>query len=164
MAMRIPLFQFSPNNLQQHRKFPNHLFTATTLITNRPNKRHNISCAKKNHSDKALALDLAISVKKINTHLEQKEKAMKKSRELLFLDLCQYLSLKEEEVNKKWRKMKEEEKLVFVKEFVNEWGVNFHPLSVRSVKEMIDEFLQDDKSSSVMFPGLKRMLGFSEDA
>ena len=89
---------------------------------------------------------------------------MKKSRELLFLDLCQYLSLKEEEVNKKWRKMKEEEKLVIVKEFVNKWGVNFHPLSVRSVKEMVDEYLQDDKSSSVMFPGLKRMLGLSEDA
>ena len=89
---------------------------------------------------------------------------MKKSRELLFLDLCQYLSLKEEEVNKKWRKMKEEEKLVIVKEFVNKWGVNFHPLSVRSVKEMVDEYLQDDKSSSVMFPGLKRILGFSEDS
>ena len=89
---------------------------------------------------------------------------MKKSRELLFSELCQYLLLKEEEVNKKWRKMKEEEKLVIVKEFVNKWGVNFHPLSVRSVKEMVDEYLQDDKSSSVMFPGLKRMLGLSEDA
>ena len=88
---------------------------------------------------------------------------MKKSRELLFSELCQYLLLKEEEVNKKWRKMKEEEKLVIVKEFVNKWGVNFHPLSVRSVKEMVDEYLQYDKSSSVMFPGLKRILGFSED-
>ncbi|XP_022762861.1 uncharacterized protein LOC111308646 [Durio zibethinus] len=157
MAMRIPLFQFSSNNLPRPRKLPNHPFTS------RPNKIHNISCTKKNLGDTALALDLAISVEKINTHLEQKEKAMKKSMELLFSELCQYLSLKEEEVNMKWRKMKEEEKWVLVKEFVNEWGVNFHPLSVRSVKEMVDEYLQDDKSSSVMFPGFKRMLGLSED-
>ncbi|XVE94063.1 hypothetical protein REPUB_Repub01dG0248100 [Reevesia pubescens] len=158
MAIRIPLF--TPNNLQQPRKFPNHLFTT------RPNRTdHNISCTKKNLSDTALALDLEISVEKINTHLEQKEKAMKKSRELLFTELCQYLSLKEDEVNKKWKKMKEEEKWVLVKEFVNAWGVSFHPLSVKSVQEMLDEYLQDDKSSSsVMFPGLKRMLGFSEHA
>lgn len=88
---------------------------------------------------------------------------MKQSREFLFTELCQYLSLKEEEVNKKWRKMKEEEKWVLVKGFVNNWGVNFHPLSVRSVVEMVDEYLQDEKSSSGMFPGLKRMLGFSQD-
>ncbi|XVF00688.1 hypothetical protein REPUB_Repub04eG0022800 [Reevesia pubescens] len=158
MTMRIPLIHFSSNNLQQPRKFSNHLFTS------RPKKTHNISCTKKNLSDTALALDLAITIEKINTRLEQKEKAMKKSKELLFTELCQYLSLKEEDVNKKWRKMNEEEKWVLVKEFVNEWGVTFHPLSVRSVKEMVDEYLQDDKSSSVMFPGLKRMLGFSEDS
>ena len=64
---------------------------------------------QKNLSDTALALDLAISLKKINTHLKQKEKAMKKIRELLFTELCQFLSLKNEEVNKKWRKMKDEE-------------------------------------------------------
>ena len=34
---------------------------------------------------------------------------MKKIRELLFTELCQFLSLKNEEVNKKWRKMKDEE-------------------------------------------------------
>ncbi|EOX97312.1 hypothetical protein QUC31_015752 [Theobroma cacao] len=161
MAIRIDLLP--PKSLQQPRKILNHPFSTTTLITNRPNKTHNIPCAKRNLSDTALALDLAVTVEKINTHLEQKEKAMKQSREFLFTELCQYLSLKEEEVNKKWRKMKEEEKWVLVKGFVNNWGVNFHPLSVRSVVEMVDEYLQDEKSSSGMFPGLKRMLGFSQD-
>ncbi|XVE48666.1 hypothetical protein DITRI_Ditri01bG0020800 [Diplodiscus trichospermus] len=167
MVMKIPLFQFSPNSGLRPRKFPNHLFTTTTttttLITNRPNKTYNISCTKKNLSDPALALDLAISAEKINALLEQKERAMKKSRELLFSELCRYLSLKDEEVRKKWRKMKEGEKLVLVKEFVNEWSVNFHPLSVRSVKEMVDEYVQQDKSYSVTFPGLKRMFGFPEN-
>ncbi|XVF68139.1 hypothetical protein PTKIN_Ptkin10aG0179600 [Pterospermum kingtungense] len=166
MALKIPLF--SSNYLQQPRKFPNHRFTTTTttLIPNGPNMtHHNILCSKKGLSDRALALDLAISVKKINTQLEQKEKALEKSRGLLFTEMCQYLSSKEEEVNKKWKKMKEEEKWVLVEKFVNEWDVNFHPLSVRSVKEMVDEHLQEDRSSSssVMFPGLKRMLGFSQD-
>ncbi|KAE8708479.1 protein RMD5-like protein A-like [Hibiscus syriacus] len=103
------------------------------------------------------------NVEKINTHLEQKEKAMEKSRGLLFAELCQYLSLQEEEMNQKWRKMKEEEKWVLVSKFVDDWGVYFHPLSVRSVKEMVDEYLQDGKSPSPRFPGLKRMLGISDD-
>lgn len=103
----------------------------------------------------------------MNTHLVQREEAMKKSKELLFIELCHYLALEKEEVKRKWSKMDLEEKLVLVKEFVNEWGVNFHPLSARSVKQMIEEYLQEEKpssdsSTSVLFPSLKRMMGLSK--
>lgn len=90
---------------------------------------------------------------------------MKKSKELLFTELCRYLAMEKEEVNRKWRKLDQEEKWVLVKGFVNEWGVNFHPLSARSVKQMIEEYLIEEKpsSNSSLFPGLKRMMGFSEN-
>lgn len=94
---------------------------------------------------------------------------MKKSKELLFTELCQYLGLKEEEVKKKWRKMDEEEKWGLVRGFVSEWSVNFHPLSSRSVKEMVEEYLQDENPSSAascppsLFPELKKLMGFSQD-
>ncbi|KAG4168548.1 hypothetical protein ERO13_A12G031600v2 [Gossypium hirsutum] len=157
--MNVSLFQFSPNCLPQVGKFRNH----PSISNNRPNTK--IPCTKNKLSDSALALDLAINVQKINTHLEQKEKAMKKSKEFLFTELCQYLSLKEEEMNKKWRKMREEEKWVLINKFVDEWSVHFYPLSARSVKEMVDEYLQDDnRSDPPMFPGLKRLLGMSKDA
>ncbi|OMO75353.1 hypothetical protein CCACVL1_16207 [Corchorus capsularis] len=163
MAIRIEFF--SPKILRQPMKLTNHPFTAISVITNnRPNKARNITCTKGNLSDTDLALDLAVTVEKIDTHLKRKEEAMVKSKELLFSEFCQYLSLTEEEVNTKWRKLKEEDKLVLVKEFVNEWGANFHPLSARSVKEMVDEYLLDEKFSSVLFPGLKRMLGFPQDS
>jgi hypothetical protein len=92
---------------------------------------------------------------------------MKKSRELLFTELCNYLALDKEEVEKKWSKMDQEEIRVLVKGFVNEWGANFHPLSARSVEEMIEEYLHEEKPSSnssrsMLFPGLKRIMGFSE--
>ncbi|TYH94309.1 hypothetical protein ES332_A12G032400v1 [Gossypium tomentosum] len=146
--MNVSLFQFSPNCLPQVGKFRNH----PSISNNRPNTK--IPCTKNKLSDSALALDLAINVQKINTHLEKKEKAMKKSKEFLFTELCQYLSLKEEEMNKKWRKMREEEKWVLINKFVDEW-----------IKEMVDEYLQDDnRSDPPMFPGLKRLLGMSKDA
>lgn len=91
---------------------------------------------------------------------------MKKSKELLFTELCQYLALKGEEVKKKWRKMDDEDKWVLVKGFVSEWSESFHPLSARSVKEMVEEYLQEENPSpksspSSLFPGLKKMMGFS---
>ncbi|CAB4289919.1 unnamed protein product [Prunus armeniaca] len=104
----------------------------------------------------------------MNTLFMQREEAMKKSRELLFTELCQYLNSKSEEVKKKWRKMEEEDKWVLIKAFVSEWGVNFHPLSAKSVKELVEEHLHEENphaksSASAFFPGLKRMMGFSED-
>ncbi|KAK9988859.1 hypothetical protein SO802_029098 [Lithocarpus litseifolius] len=65
----------------------------------------------------------------------------------------------------KWRKMDEEEKWVLVKGFVSDWSMDFHPLSARSVKEMVEECLLEENPStksslSVLFPGLKRLMGF----
>ncbi|KAJ0010351.1 hypothetical protein Pint_33518 [Pistacia integerrima] len=122
-------------------------------------------CTKNNLSDAELASDLATEVAKMNTHLVQKEEAMKKSKELLFTEFCQYLGLKEEDARKKWRKIKEEEKWDLVKGFVSEWSVNFHPLSARSVKEMLQEYLHQVEEKPFTSSGnvFKRILGFSED-
>ena len=123
-----------------------------------------LSCSKR-ISDSELALDLASEVEKINTQLVQREEAMKKSRELLFTELCQYMGLKEDEMMKKWKGMIEDDKWVLVKGFVSEWSVNFHPLSARSVKDMVEEHLVENTPSmnsypSLLFPNLKKLMGF----
>lgn len=108
----------------------------------------------------------------MNSVMLQRREAMEKSRELLFRELCGYLNLEAEEVKKRWKKMDEEEKRGLVKGFVSEWGVNFHPLSARSVKELVEEYLRDGEqnpspksssSSSSLFPTLKKMMGFSQN-
>lgn len=160
MALRTP-FAFSIVTAQTQKLHP-HTFPSSTLVCARPRTR--ISCTN-NISDAEFASEVA----KINSHAVQKEEAMKKSKELLFTELCQYLGLKEEEVKKKWRKMDEEEKWGLVRGFVSEWSVNFHPLSSRSVKEMVEEYLQDENPSSAascppsLFPELKKLMGFSQD-
>ncbi|KAJ7946816.1 Mediator of RNA polymerase II transcription subunit like [Quillaja saponaria] len=125
-----------------------------------------ISCTN-SVSDSQLASELAMKVAKINTQLLQREEAMEKSKELLFTELCHYLALKSEEVKKKWRKMDEDEKWVLVKGFVTEWDTNFHPLSARSAKEMVEEYVREEnssaKSSSILFPGLQKITGFSQN-
>lgn len=105
----------------------------------------------------------------MNSVLGQREEAMEKSREMLFGELCEYVNLKAEEVKKRWGKMEEEEKWVLVKGFVSEWGSNFHPLSARSVKELVEEYLHEQdpspnsSSSSALFPSLKKIMGFSQN-
>ncbi|KAJ4716034.1 Mediator of RNA polymerase II transcription subunit like [Melia azedarach] len=158
MALKINLF--SPKTLLQSPNFQ--------YFPNRPKTL--ILCSSKNNNnnlgDAELASDLATEVAKINTHLVQKEEAMKKSKELLFTEFCQYLALEEDEAKKKWKKIDEEEKWGLVKGFVSEWSLNFHPLSARSVKEMLEEYLHEEKKSSssgfVLFPGLKKIMGFSQ--
>ncbi|OAY39404.1 uncharacterized protein LOC110625216 [Manihot esculenta] len=162
MAFRIQLL--CPNTFSQLRKSQSHPFPTASHFTCRI--RTQIPCTNNDIiSDADLASDLATEVTKINTQLAQREEAMKKSKELLFTELCRYLAMEKEEVNRKWRKLDQEEKWVLVKGFVNEWGVNFHPLSARSVKQMIEEYLIEEKpsSNSSLFPGLKRMMGFSEN-
>ncbi|GLT96940.1 hypothetical protein SLE2022_145310 [Rubroshorea leprosula] len=164
MALKIHVF-----TLPQPPRFWNHasLLPILTLTNRRP--KIPILCSKNNLGDAELASNLAAEVAKIKTQLVQKEEAMKKSRGLLFAELCQFLSVGEEEVKVKWGKMNEEEKWVLTTEFVNEWGVNFHPLSARSVKEMVEEYLREEKppssnsSPSVFFPALKRIMGFSQN-
>jgi hypothetical protein len=163
MAVRIP-FLFSTITPQEHKCRPQP-FPSTTLLSDKPRTR--ISCVNK-ISDAELSSNLASEVAKINTHLAQREEAMKKSKELLFTELCHYLALQGDEAKKKWRKMDEEERLVLVKGFVTEWSANFHPLSARSVKEMVEEYLQEENPSStsspsLLFPGLQRIMGFSQN-
>ncbi|KAL1215410.1 hypothetical protein V5N11_021838 [Cardamine amara subsp. amara] len=129
---------------------------------------------KKIMSDSELAKDLAREIGKANTVSEQRREAMKKSGEILWGEFCRYMDLKEDEMRDKWKKIGEDEKLSLVREFVDEWSGDFQPLSVRSVKEMVEEeCLDSDKtiessssssssmsSFSGLFPGLKRIIGF----
>ncbi|XP_044507947.1 uncharacterized protein LOC123227276 [Mangifera indica] len=150
MALRIHLLP--PNTFSKPQKLQPHL----------PRPKTQIQCTNNNFGDAELASKLA----KINTHLVQKEEAMKKSKELLFAEFCQYWGLEEEDAKKKWRKTNEEEKWELVKVFVNEWSVNFHPLSAKSVKEMIQEYLhqfEEKKTVSSSDNVFKRILGFSEE-
>lgn len=81
------------------------------------------------------------------------------------------MDLEADEFKKKWRKMNEDDKWVLIKGFVSEWGTNFHPLSAKSVKSLIDEYLvkdihvEEDGSSSaaMLFPTLKKFMGFSQN-
>ncbi|KAJ6692310.1 hypothetical protein OIU79_014127 [Salix purpurea] len=160
MALRTHLF--FPNTLIRPPKSRPCPFPTTTHF------RTQVPCTNKNSTaDADLASGLATEVAKINTHLLQREEAMNKSRELLFTELCNYLALDKEEVKRKWSKIDEEERRALIKGFVNEWGASFHPLSARSVKEMIEEYLHEEKPSpdssrSTRFPGLKSIMGLSE--
>ncbi|KDO67973.1 hypothetical protein CISIN_1g0313211mg, partial [Citrus sinensis] len=115
MAFRIHLF--SPKTLLQSQNFQTYPKRPKTQIVCASNNKKN----NKKRSDAELASDLATEVGKINTHLAQKEEAMKKSKELLFTEFCQYLALERDEVKKEWRKIDEDEKWGLVKRFVNEW-------------------------------------------
>lgn len=99
MAFRIHLF--SPKTLPQSQNFQNYPKRPKTQIVCASNNKKN----NKKRSDAELASDLATEVGKINTHLAQKEEAMKKSKELLFTEFCQYLALERDEVKKEWRKI-----------------------------------------------------------
>ncbi|KAH7833693.1 hypothetical protein Vadar_008803 [Vaccinium darrowii] len=104
---------------------------------------------------------LAKEVEKINTQLAQREEAMKKSRHLLFSELSKYLGLGPEELKERLKEMKDEDKWVLVKGFVSEWGEDFHPLSARSVKEMVEEHLVEDTppQPAVSSPSVSRHRG-----
>ncbi|OIV91600.1 hypothetical protein TanjilG_09012 [Lupinus angustifolius] len=141
--------------------------STTHLFNHKPFTR--ISCTNKNSiSDSALSSDLSARVTRMNTHLVQAEDAMRKSRELLFKELCNYLGVKEDEGRHKWKNFDEEEKWVCVNGFIQEWGQHFQPLSVKSTKEMVEEYLRQGKlnpppkwvPSSVPVPGLDGIIGF----
>lgn len=126
---------------------------------------------KKTMNDSELAKELAREIGKANTISEQRREAMKKSGEILWGEFCRHMDLKEDEMRNKWKKIDEDEKLSLVREFVDEWSGDFQPLSVRFVKEMVEEeCLNSDKTTesssssmssfSGLFPGLKRIIGF----
>ncbi|XP_052204443.1 uncharacterized protein LOC127809585 [Diospyros lotus] len=147
-----------------------HLFR-TASTSSSASAKPQISCTKS--SDAELVSDLATEVQKINAHVLQREEAMKKSRELLFTELCQHLGLTPEQLKKKWNTMDDDHKWASVRGFVSEWGANFHPLSATSVKEMVEQHLAADNNhppppgpppppfpSIFMFPALKKIMGF----
>lgn len=159
MSMTIHLL---PPKLSQ--QFKRHPFASTTFVDNRVKTQ--IQCSKNSNNDAKLASDFAKEVVKLNTQFNQGEEAMKKSKELLFKELCDFLSSNAEEVKQQWRKMDEEEKMVLVKGFVSNWGMNFQPLSAKSVKELVEEYLNEENpspnsdSTSALLPNLKKFMGF----
>ncbi|OWM63693.1 uncharacterized protein LOC116196385 [Punica granatum] len=168
----LSLHRISLNTLPFPRKVQHHPSSSPPYqlhFTFQP--RTPISCTSKKLTDAALSSELAAELAKLNIQKAQKQEAMKKSREVLFSEICKSVSFKEEEMRKKWRRMEEEERWGLVKEFVGHWGARFQPLSARSVKEMIEEYLNEveDKEGSrsnggsSFFPGLKRLMGFPED-
>ncbi|XP_022869557.1 uncharacterized protein LOC111388958 [Olea europaea var. sylvestris] len=154
MAVRFHLLTTKlppqPRNWHTH-PFPS-AAAATYFIKfhSNPHKDHRISCTNEEiGNDEMLAVELDLEMSKLNTHLIQREEALKKSRELLFTELCNFMGLKSEDLKMKWEKMNEEEKSVLVKGFVAEWSAHFHPLSAKSVKEMVDEHLVEENPSSM---------------
>lgn len=161
-----------PRALPQFPDMQSHSFASITLSKTQA-KTQIISCTN-SFSDDELASGLASEVGKISTQLMQREEAMKKSRELLFQGLSQYLDLRPEDLKMKWTKMGKEEKWVLVKGFVANWGVDFHPLSAKSVQEMVEQHLGEETpftdsspsssfSSSSLLPDFKKMVGFWSD-
>ncbi|KAL6964187.1 hypothetical protein U1Q18_035245 [Sarracenia purpurea var. burkii] len=172
--MALSFHLLYPQIHPQPRKFRTHPSLSTTHL--RTAFKPQISCTKStNGGDLTSDLALALEVEKINAHLVQRQDAMKKSKQLLFAELCKFLGVKREELEKKWKKMEEEDRWVLVKGFVLEWGVDFHPLSERSVKEMVEEHLVEDDDDeeeehqsssqsssfpSILFDELKKFVGF----
>ncbi|XP_047315166.1 uncharacterized protein LOC124919071 [Impatiens glandulifera] len=105
--------------------------------------------------DADLSSALSIQAKKFKALAIEKEDAMNKSRQILFSELCEFAGISLLDMKIRWtKKMHADDKLVLVREFVSEWGTDFHPLSARSVEEMIEQHLladEDDQelSSSV---------------
>ena len=171
MSFRVNLF--APRPLQQFPKLQTNPFLSYSssrpqLINISSRLRFSISCTSGNNSlsDAELELKLAREVEKLNSQIVQRDEALNKSRELLFNELSSYMGSKVEEAGKKWRKLSEDEKWAVVNGFVSEWSDNFHPLSPRSVKELVDEYLVDEKkalvdSGTMLFPSLRKLIGFS---
>ncbi|KAL5705538.1 hypothetical protein ACHQM5_023831 [Ranunculus cassubicifolius] len=165
MALRTPL-SLNPKFLPKFTKSQFHSTPSSIYPIIKTNfKICCINKKEKDTSDAELAASLAVEMTKINTRLVQKQEAMKKSKELLLKEFCKYLGLDTGEVKQKWRNMDETEKMVWAKGFVAHWGEAFHPLSSKSVREMVDEILVEEQgsgssSSGINFDNLKKMIGF----
>ncbi|CAA6657841.1 unnamed protein product [Spirodela intermedia] len=66
------------------------------------------------------------------------ETVRRKGRELLFREFCLHLGLTPQEVGAIWRGDDLEEK---VRDFLDEWGWRYRPLSQRAAVEMLDEHM-----------------------
>ncbi|CAN1284631.1 hypothetical protein LINPERPRIM_LOCUS18683 [Linum perenne] len=179
MALRV--HQYHPNLLFQPAKIQTcPIPKANQIPSSRPRILILRASTKKSGGEKSnLASEFATEVSRMNTHVTQRADAMNKSRQILFCELCKFLDLEEDKMQIRWEEMDQEEKSVLVKGFVDEWGANFHPLSARSVEELIQEHIQEKKkmmnkkkkkksssgelSSSPFFPGLSRLMGFGSE-
>ncbi|CAA2964449.1 Hypothetical predicted protein [Olea europaea subsp. europaea] len=173
MALRFHLLSAKllpqPTNFHTH-PFPSSSSAAATYFikfNSTPRKSLKISCTNEEiSSDDMLAVELDLEISKLNTNMLQTEEALKKSRELLFTELCNFMGLNSVDLKKKWERMNEEEKWVLAKGFVTEWSAHFHPLSAKSVKEMVNEHLVEEKplkvaASTKFFPNFGKLMGFS---
>ncbi|XP_073271554.1 uncharacterized protein [Primulina huaijiensis] len=170
----------SPNLLPQFTKSQRHPFLSNPTPAKSLRFNHNpcraikISCIKKKEptTDETLAAELSPHINNLNTSTLQREEALKKSRELLFIEVSNFTRLQPEDLRKKWRRMGEEEIWVLANGFVSEWSAHFHPLSARSVKEMVEEYLAEEGefsdsgsgyASPNLFPDFGKLLGFSRN-
>ncbi|XP_047978743.1 uncharacterized protein LOC125220630 [Salvia hispanica] len=127
-----------------------------------------ISCTKETEtpSEQLLAAEFSLEIKRLNSEIAQREDAFRKSKELLFAEISDFAGLKPEDFSGKWRRMDDDEKLVLVRGFVAEWSAHFHPLSARSVKELVEEYvagMTDLSDSGNLLSGLGKLFGFGSD-
>ncbi|KAF8013851.1 hypothetical protein BT93_I1649 [Corymbia citriodora subsp. variegata] len=128
-----------------------------------------VSCRRKEGTgDAEIASALAEEVARAHTQKKLKDEALRKGRALLFSELCGYFSLREDELRRRWERMEDGERRDLAKDFVSNWSADFHPLSVRSVVEMVEEHLRQEKkpsfsNESAFFPSLKRLMGLGEN-
>lgn len=66
------------------------------------------------------------------------ETVRRKGREMLFREFCLHLGLTPQEVGAIWRRGDLEEK---VRDFLDDWGWRYRPLSQRAAVEMLDEHM-----------------------
>ncbi|XP_039158554.1 uncharacterized protein LOC120288557 [Eucalyptus grandis] len=128
-----------------------------------------VSCrAKRPTGDADIASALAEEVARVHAQKKQKDEALGKGRALLFAEFCGYFSLREDELRRRWERMENGERRNMAAEFVSNWSADFHPLSARSVVEMVEEHLRREKKpsfsdDSAFFPSLKRLMGLGEN-
>ncbi|KAL8060828.1 hypothetical protein ABFX02_02G050500 [Erythranthe guttata] len=163
-----PIIQTLSPNFQKQHSFPISTTLAAKPICSRRTLK--IKCSKEkeeNLTDETLAAEIGVEIEKLKSRAVQREEALKKSRELLFAEMCGFVGLKSEDLKKKWRRMSDEERCVLAKGFVGGWSAQFHPLSAKSVQEMVDLHLLDSDSDShshssanLLFPDFAKFLGF----
>ncbi|KAL1534435.1 hypothetical protein AAHA92_30611 [Salvia divinorum] len=136
----------------------------------RPRRALRISCTKETEtpSEQLLAAEFSLEIKRLNSEIAQREDAFRKSKELLFAEISDFAGLNSEDFSSKWRRMDDDEKLVLVRGFVAEWSAHFHPLSARSVKELVEEYVAgmsefSDSASGNLFSGFRKLFGFHSD-
>ncbi|GFP92064.1 hypothetical protein PHJA_001350500, partial [Phtheirospermum japonicum] len=129
---KISFLSFRPLNFQPTQK------TLTNISCRKQNKRENLS------DDEMLAVELRLGIKKMSSQMVSREGALKKSREILFIEVCNFTGMKSEDLKNKWHKINEDERWGLVLGFVAEWSNHFHPSYVKSVMEMVDEYLGDN--------------------